>query len=129
MSLIRTFLGPESKYDKSLPFTYLAMLPVVEGDDELYSYFFSDTICGLVEYLDKNDIEPETVQLRGVYLKQEIPLDINLCTDSKGNWLSRPDICKSLETHFKETLEERYKGHLEEGDCAFDDRSSQGSRC
>jgi len=106
----------------------MAREPVVEGDTDLYSYYFSDTICGLIEYLDETEIEPDLVQLFGVYQKQEIPLDINLCTDLDGNWLSRPDICRSLETHFKNSLEERYKGHREEGDCSFDDRSRKGSR-
>ena len=29
---------------------------IIEGDDELANYYFTDTICGLVEYLDKNHV-------------------------------------------------------------------------
>ena len=63
MGVVRKILGPKSKYDKSLPYTYMAESPVIEGDENLFSYYFADTICGLVEYLDKNDIKPEEVKL------------------------------------------------------------------
>ena len=128
MSLIRKFLGPRSKYDRSIPYTYLAETTIIPGDDELVSYFFSDTICGLIEYLDENRIPPGDVQIRGVYQKEEIPLDTELCTNEHGEWLSRPDICRSLESHFKETLERQYKGHLEDGECSYDDRDRHGCR-
>lgn len=128
MNIIRKFLGPKSKYDHSIPFTYLAEMPAIEGDDELFSYFFSDTICGLVEYLDENDISPNEVQIRGVYEKKEIPLDSKLFVNNEGNWLDRPKICRSLEAHFEKTHEFQYKGHLESGCCSFDDRDRKGVR-
>ena len=56
MSIIEKIIGPRSKYDKSLPYTYMARVPVIEGDEELFSHYFADTICGLIEYLDKNQI-------------------------------------------------------------------------
>ena len=114
--------GPRSKYDKTLPYTYMAKINELEGDSEVFSNYFADTICGLVEYLDENDIHPEQVELFGVYLKQEIPLDIKYCTTPDGKWLHRPDICRSLEEHYKQTLEERYKGHTEKDPCSFEDR-------
>lgn len=128
MGIIRRILGPKSKYDRSIPYTYLAEMPVMPDDDELYSYFFSDTICGLIEYLAENRISPGDVEIRGVYQKDEIILDIDLCTDEAGKWLTRPNICKSLEGHFKETLQIQYKGHLEAGDCSYDDRDRSGVR-
>jgi len=128
MNIIRKFLGPKSKYDKSIPYTYLAEMAAIPGDDDLYSYFFSDTICGLIEYLDENRIGPDDVEIRGVYQNKEIKLDSRYCTDENGKWLTRPNICKSLEAHFKETLEFQYKGHLEAGDCSYDDRDRQGVR-
>lgn len=128
MNFIRTFLGPKSKYDKSIPYTYLAEVPVIEGDDDLYSYYFADTICGLIEYLDENRVSPHEVHIRGVYQKEEIPLDTNIFLDEKGFWLKRPHICRSLEAHFEKTQEFQYKGHLETGCCDFDDRDRQGHR-
>jgi len=72
LSVIRKVLGPLSKYDKSLPYTYMAKVPVIEGDEEMFSYYFADTICGLIEYLDQKNIAPAEVELYGLYLKQEI---------------------------------------------------------
>ena len=126
MNVIKKVLGPLSKYDKSLPYTYMAKVPVIEGDDELYSYYFADTICGLIEYLDNHDIEPDCVELYGLYLKKEIPLEKDLCLTADMNWLDRPEICRSLESHYKKTLEERYKGHVEKDHCLFEDRERKG---
>ena len=126
MGIMRKFLGPKSKYDKSLPYTYLAKVPIVEGKDELVSHYFADTICGLVEYLEKRNVPPEDVEIYGLYRKNEIKLDKNICTNSVGNWLLRPEICKVLENHFENTKDELYKGHRELEDCSFDDRDRHG---
>jgi len=75
MGIVRKILGPKSKYDKSIPYTYFAKAPIVEGDESLVNYYFSDTICGLIEYLDESNINPEEVELFGCYLKKEIPID------------------------------------------------------
>lgn len=119
--------GPRSKYDKSIPYTYMARVPVIERESEPDNCYFADTICGLIEYLDEKNVQPEEVEIFGVYLKQEIPLDVKYCTDEKGLWLKRPQICKSLEETFKNTMEEKYKGHVVAGPCCFDDRNRQGS--
>jgi len=55
MSLLEKILGPKSKYDKSIPYTYEARIRILEGSDE-YNSYFSDTICGLVEYLHRNGV-------------------------------------------------------------------------
>lgn len=122
MGLIRKILGPESKYDKSLPYTYMAKVQVIQGNDDDFSYYFADTICGLVEYMADHEFTPEQVELFGIYLKKEIPLDKKYCLSENDKWLIRPNICKSLEKHYKETLEEQYKGHLEKETCFYDDR-------
>ena len=122
MGIVRKILGPKSKYDKSIPYTYFAKVPIVKGDENLVNHYFSDTICGLVEYLDENSINPEEVELFGCYLKKEIAIDKKYCLSEDGNWLKRPEICNSLETHYKQTMEEQYKGHVALSDCSFDDR-------
>lgn len=126
MSLKRKFLGPKSKYDKSLPYTYFAKVQIIEGDPELVSNYFADTICGLVEYLDKQNISPEEAELYGIYRKDEIKLDKNILVDNRGNWLLRPEICNSLEVYFEKTKNNIYKGHRELEECSFDDRERQG---
>jgi hypothetical protein len=126
MNFIKKLVGPLSKYDKSLPYTYMAKVSAIEGIEELYSYYFADTICGLIEYLDNHDIGPNTVELFGLYQKREIHLEKGLCLTEDREWLDRPEICHSLETHYKDTLEERYKGHVEKDTCLFEDRNRKG---
>ena len=125
MGIVKKVFGPLSKYDKSLPYTYMAKVTVLEGDDELANYYFADTICGLVEHLDTNNIEPEEVQLIGCYLKKEIPLDNGPLLTDDGKWLQRPELCRKLESHYKKTMDDRYKGHEAHSDCSFDDRSRE----
>ncbi|NOZ45601.1 MAG: hypothetical protein GXO79_02350 [Chlorobi bacterium] len=127
MSFISKIFGPKSKYDKSLPYTYTAKVYSIEENKDIFINYFSDTICGLIEHLDKKNIEPENVEICGVYRKKEIPLDIEYCISSSGRWLERPHICQSLENHYKKTLDIRYKGHTEKQPCAFDDRDRNGS--
>ena len=122
MGVVRKILGPKSKYNKSIPYTYFAKVPIVESDNDHVHCYFSDTICGLIEYLEENNIRPEEVELFGCYLKKEIPIDKKYCLTEDGKWLKRPDLCNSLETHYKQTMEEQYKGHIALGDCSFDDR-------
>lgn len=126
MGIVRKILGPKSKYDKSIPYTYIAKETLIEGDDELCSYYYADTICGLVEYLNEKDILPKEVELFGVYRKKRIKLNKNICIDSAGNWLLRPNICRELEDYFEQTKDKLYKGHKELEKCLFDDRERQG---
>ena len=126
MGIIRKILGPKSKYDKSLPYTYMAASPIIEGDEELFSYYFADTICGLVEYLDKNDIMPEDVKIYSLYQEKEIELKKEICVDEDGKWLQAPHLCSALEDYYKSTGDELYKGHIEKHECSFEDRDKQG---
>lgn len=125
MGIIRKFLGPKSKYDESLPYTYLAKVKILEDNDELYSHYFADTICSLVEYLYERKILPNEVELYGVYRSDEIQLNKNICMNTNGGWLLKPEICNALQDHFNETNDELYKGHTGEGSCCFDDREKE----
>lgn len=118
MKLFEKLLGPKSKYDKSIPYTYEARVKIIEGGDE-YNSYFSDTICGLVGYLHENGIKPGEVQVLEVYQERETPIDVALFTTPDHHWLFKPDICRSLEQH--------YKGHIQEYTCSFNDRDCQGS--
>ena len=126
MSILGKAFGPVSKYDKSLPYTYMAKVATVDGIEDLHSYYFADTICGLIEYLDNHQIRPQEVELFGFYRKTEIPLEVEYCIDPDQNWLERPKICQSLESRYIKTLEDRYKGHVEKGSCLFEDRNRKG---
>ena len=127
MSIKEKLLGPQSKYDESIPYTYMARVYALEGDTEIFSDSFSDTICGLIEYLDEHNIDPAYVELFGVYKKKTLPLDVKYCLDENNEWLKRPNICRSIENHYKELMEEQYKGHVEIGECDYEDRDRKAS--
>ncbi len=124
MGIIRKFVGPKSKYDKTLPFTYEARIDALdgEGDESDLEYFYSDTLCGLVEYLDKNNIPAEDVELFGIYQDKEVNIDPTPLQTEDKHWLKRPVLCRSLEEHYSKTMELHYKGHKEKDDCSFTDR-------
>lgn len=107
-------LGPQSKYDKSLPYTYEARVSVVEWD-EAYNSYYSDTICGLIDFLRQKNISPQRVILYEIYRDHETTVETRLCLDEYDLWLSRPKLCKSLRDH--------YKGHITDGHCSFTDRN------
>lgn len=117
MNMLEKFLGPKSKYDKSLPYTYEARIPIFEGEAE-YNSYFSDTICGLVDYLHHNNITPDEVKIVEVYQKREAPIDGRMFTTPDHQWLFKPAICRSFEKH--------YKGHIRDHSCSFKDRDCRG---
>ncbi len=117
MGILRKLIGPESKYDKSLPYTYEARVQIIEGIEE-YNYYLSDTICGLVEYLEKNGIQPDEVMIYEIYQNIEKEIQRDLYTTKDGGWLFKPEICKSFQEH--------YKGHIYEDGCSFSDRERKG---
>ena len=118
----------QSTRDRTLPYTYEGWVDILEGRGagSVYDHFFSDTLCGLIEYLDDEDIGEEKVKLYGVYRGEQMLLDNTIVTDENGNWLKRPALCHALEEHYEHTHEECYRGHVEKGRCSFDDRDRAG---
>lgn len=113
MGLLGKLLGPKSKYDKSLPYTYEARVRIFEDDDEFKTYL-SDTICGLIEHLDQCGVSPDDAEIYEIYLETETPVPASLFTSADGLWMTRPEICRAFEQH--------YPGHIREGSCSFEDR-------
>jgi hypothetical protein len=122
MKLIRKVIGPKSKYDKSIPYAYMAKVFIIEDDEDLCRYYYGDTICSLIEHLDNNNISASEVKLYGLFGKEEIFIDSEACTNEENRWLLKPELCRSLEEHYKETLDKNFKGHIEIGECSFEDR-------
>lgn len=118
MSVLKKLIGPRSKYDKSLPYTYEARLPIIEGEEECNSYI-SDTICGLTEYLEKNAIDPEEVKIYEIFQNEEKVIHQDLYTNKAGGWLKKPEMCRSFREH--------YEGHIYENGCSFEDRDCKGT--
>jgi len=112
MGIIRKMIGPKSKYDESIPYTYEARVPIVEVDNE-FNYYIADTICGLIGELIKNSIQPEETEIYEIFREQEKRIDKNLYTRD-GNWITKPELC--------ETFKEHYQGHIWETGCSFEDR-------
>ncbi len=113
MSFLEKMLGPKSKYDDSLPYTYEARIRMFAESEEHKSYF-SDTICGLIEHLQVHGIAPEGVSIFEVYPERETPIDAGLFTNSDRQWLFKPEICRTFEAH--------YPGHIADATCSFRDR-------
>lgn len=113
MGLLEKILGPKSKYDKSLPYTYEARIRIFEDGSEYKSYI-SDTICGLIEHLDRVRIGPEGTEIFEIYQERESPIDARLFTTADRQWLFKPDICRTFEQH--------YPGHIHGRTCSFNDR-------
>ena len=114
MAILRKVLGPKSKYEKDLPYTYEAKFEFVEGGKECNSYI-ADTICGLVKRLKEKNIRPDEVAIYEIFDQQEKKLDVSFCLSADKKWLSREELCESFKHH--------YEGHIFEGGCTFADRN------
>ena len=117
MGLLAKLLGPKSKYDESLPYTYEARVRIFEeADDEgdEFKSFLSDTICGLIEHLQRSGIGPDEAELYEIYRKNETPIPASLLVDADGQWLTKQALCRAFEQH--------YPGHIQPGSCSFEDR-------
>ena len=113
MSILDRVLGPESKYDHELPFTYEARV-VVTGFPGMTQSWISDTLCGLLERLDEENVEPAEATLLEIRPEGEAPIHVRHCVGPDGKWLRRPETCRSFEEH--------YAGHEKKGRCCFRDR-------
>ena len=117
-----------SQHDRTLPYTYEAWYDILggQGREPVWHHYFSDTLCGLIETLAGEGIGPDRAMLYGVYRTEQILLDNEVLSDPGGRWLERPELCRSLETHYERTLEQRYRGHVDQGHCSFEDRDREG---
>ena len=111
MSLLSKIIGPKSKYEKDIPYTYEARVKII---DEEYNSFLADTICALVEHLTKNKIKPDEVEFYEIFKDEEKKLETKYCVSENGEWLSRKELCVAFTEH--------YPGHIHESGCTFEDR-------
>jgi hypothetical protein len=128
MDIAKKILGPKSKYDKRLPYSFEARVDVLAGQGKapVDQHWFSETLCGLIEILDAEGIAPAQARLFGVYRKEQTPMDPAPCMDAQGAWLQRPELCRSLEAYYVRTGDERYRGHREHDACDYEDRDRKG---
>ncbi len=115
MGLLGKIIGPKSKYEEDIPYTYEARVKIIDND-EYYSYF-ADTICALVEHLDEHKIKPDNVELYEIFKDEEKKLNTEYCVADDGRWLTRKELCVAFT--------ERYPGHIHETGCTFEDRERE----
>jgi hypothetical protein len=115
MSILRKILGPASKYDPRLPYTYEAR--VATGLPGMTETYVCDTLCGLLERLDAEKVEPADATLLEIRPEGEVPVLLEHCLSTSGRWLRRPEACRSFEAH--------YAGHERTGRCCYRDRSRE----
>lgn len=115
MGILRRVLGPASKYDHRLPYTYEARV-VVAGVPGMTESYVCDTLCGLLERLADERVDPRNeVTILEVRPEGEVPIRVDDCVSSTGAWLRRPEACRMFEV--------RYAGHERSGRCCYRDRS------
>lgn len=113
MGILRKVLGPASKYDHRLPYTYEARAQVA-GVPGMAEHYVCDTLCGLLERLAAEDVRPADTSLLEIRPEGEFPVLLEHCLDAEGRWLRRPAACRSFEAH--------YAGHERAGRCCYRDR-------
>ncbi len=118
MGLLRKLIGPKSRYEKDLPYTYEARIKILDDENE-YNSYLADTICALLEHLESINISPEEVKIYEIFKDEEKELEIKYCLSDKGKWLSRSELCVSFTEH--------YPGHISECGCTFEDRERKVS--
>ena len=116
MSILRNVLGPKSKYDHRLPYTYEARLSVT-GVPGMTESYVSDTLCGLLERLAREKADPAEATILEIRPEGEFPVLLEHCLAADGSWLRRPEACRSFEAH--------YAGHERSGRCCYRDRSRE----
>jgi hypothetical protein len=117
MSILRSVLGPASKYDHRLPYAYEAR--VASGVPGLTEDYVCDTLCGLLERLADERVAASGVTLLEIRPEGEIPILVEHCVNAAGEWLRRPEACRMFES--------RYVGHERAGRCCYRDRSREAA--
>lgn len=112
MGILRKVLGPASKYDHRLPYTYQAR--VVSGVPGMAQCYVCDTLCGLLERLADERVGKDEAALLEIRPEGEFSILVEHCVDGDGQWLKRPEACRVLERH--------YAGHERSGRCCYRDR-------
>ena len=116
MSILEKVLGPRSKYDERLPYTYEARVAVT-GVPGMRESWIDDTLCGLLEKLAVENVAPPETTIFEVRPEGEVPVLLEHCLGPDGAWLLRPEACRSFEAH--------YAGHERSGRCCYRDRSRE----
>jgi hypothetical protein len=127
MEVINSVVGPRTKRNTCLPYTFEARVDILagHGHQPVFNHYYSSTICGLISHLDSLGFFPRDVELFGAFRGRQTGMAMQLFTTQEGRWVQRPELCGVLEKHFKISREECYRGHAQEGPCCFEDRDRE----
>ena len=99
----------------SYPYTYQAIVNIIDEDDSIQVSYFADTICGLVTFLNKRGEEPGRTKIFEIYQGEETLIPDHCYLGEDGRWLSRQQLCHPMTS--------RYGEPSMEGSCPFRGRS------
>ena len=101
--------------NSTYPYTYQAVVNILDEDDSIQVSYFADTICGLVAFLKKRREDPGRTKIFEIYRGQETPVPSRCYLGDDGRWLSRQELCHPMSS--------RYGEPGKEGSCPFHGRS------
>ncbi|HHJ16846.1 MAG TPA: hypothetical protein ENJ80_09135 [Gammaproteobacteria bacterium] len=101
--------------NETYPYTYQAIVNIIDEDDSIQVSYFADTICGLVAYLKKRSEDPGRTRIFEIYQGKETQVPDRCYLGDDGDWLSRQALCYPMTT--------RYGEPGKEGSCPFQGRS------
>jgi len=115
MHILHRLFG--SRYDKTIPYGYEAVIKNDIPELELDTFFLGPTICELVKYMKKNTVEPDRVKIFELFndREKELPREMYLDDDQ---WLNRTNLCKITKRYGEEECFPK---------CRFQDR--RGVKC
>ncbi|MCK5716464.1 MAG: hypothetical protein KAH77_03165 [Thiomargarita sp.] len=115
MNILPKIFG--SKYDKTIPYTYEAIVNIMEDDDAIKISYMADKICTLINLLKKRQVDPKTVTMFEIYNGKDtlIPADCYMTEDDK--WFPKTKLCRPMTSRYGEAKTDQ--------NCQFRDRNNR----
>lgn len=101
--------------NNTFPYTYQAVVNILDEDDSIQVSYFADTICGLITFLNKRRENPGRTRVFEIYRGQETLIPSQCYLRADGCWCSRHELCHPMTS--------RYGKPGREGSCPFQGRS------
>jgi len=106
-----------SKYDKKIPYSYQAIIKVVEDDDSIQISYLADKICTLTNFLKKRQVAPETITVFEVYNGKETLIPKDCYMTEEGEWFPKTKLCSPMTSRYGEPKDAQT--------CQFRDRNNR----
>jgi hypothetical protein len=106
-----------SKYDQKIPYSYQAIIKVVEDDDSIQISYLADKICTLTNFLKKRQVAPETITIFEVYNGEETLIPKDCYMTEEGEWFPKTKLCSPMTSRYGEPKNDQT--------CQFRDRNNR----